>query len=165
MSTDANPTTSSTRLPKISRLRTSRPNSSVPSQWRAVGPMSLSARTWCAGSYGERYGAHTATATRTPMIAPPPSARWFRRNRRHIAAAGERYDAAPRVRPTTGRVAIGPLTRPGGADTGTPSASARSSVRDAGIEVRVRDVHRQVRDDERRGEHQHPALQQNVVTR
>src|SRR2546426_673667 len=76
--TEARPTCSEIRAPQMMRLKTSRPNSSVPRTWRscAPGPLRTASAYWADGLRGARSGAAAATTTmvsamRTPMTIGP----------------------------------------------------------------------------------------------
>src|SRR5215475_15603189 len=79
----ASPTTSEMRAPKRSRLRRSRPNSSVPSGCPGV-KMGASRRavSMASGSRGASHGARTASTAITATRARPKSAALLRRNMR-----------------------------------------------------------------------------------
>src|SRR4051812_37891827 len=75
MRTTAIDTSSETRAPKISRLRTSRPRSSVPRMWSRDPPANhggcrLLARSGVSGSYGASSPENTPQITNTTRMAP-----------------------------------------------------------------------------------------------
>src|SRR6266705_1552468 len=80
------PTESETREPHITRERTSRPRSSVPSQCPGLGGMSESVTLTFVGSNGASHGANTAITTHASTIAPPTIILGLRR-RKYIADA------------------------------------------------------------------------------
>src|SRR5215470_3947140 len=121
----ARPTTREIRAPWSNRLKRSRPNSSVPSQWPGVkGRASRRVVSMASGSCGASAGATTAAiATRTTRQSP---------------------SSAP------------PLL---------PNARATSLIADPRVEDRVEEIHDEIHQHERRGDQQHAALDQRVVTR
>ena len=73
MSTATAPVRREMRAPWITRLRMSRPNSSVPNGWGREGALNWSARFWTSGSWGEIQGARTAMAPRTDNMTQATS--------------------------------------------------------------------------------------------
>src|SRR5437773_446650 len=128
------------------RLSTSRPSGSVPSGKAADGacirignPRSLRLNAY--GSRGASTGAMIATTASPRMTAALTAPSGLRRTSRHPLAHARR--AAKR----------------GAAGTGNASA-----VTDSRIEPGIAEIDEQVGDDDDRGEEQHRALDQGVVT-
>src|SRR5207249_10680610 len=63
----------------MTRLRMSRPKSSVPSGWFRLGAFKRSLDFILMGSYGASAGARTAVATSTRMTSPPTAPSGLRR--------------------------------------------------------------------------------------
>ncbi len=80
----AKPMVSEMRPANKSRLKTSRPSSSVPIICSAVKPWLRTARFCSSGSYGAIHGAKITAVKRIRMVTMPSIARWCRRNRRQI---------------------------------------------------------------------------------
>src|SRR5258708_7357635 len=80
------PTYSEIRAPQITRLRMSRPNSSVPSQWSVLGGSSKCVGFISSGSNGESSGAQTAAMATAASISAPASASRLCISRRHSLA-------------------------------------------------------------------------------
>src|SRR5690348_8365807 len=144
---DEKPTISEVRDPKMTRARRSRPSSSVPSRWPAVGPRRGALSPMASGSWSGRTLAASAarmiSATQPIEIQKPAPSRFATKT----GSAG----------PTA------PLTAPGIAAIGAAAATTASVSRgsdgesrtaDPGIQERVEQVDEQVDDDETAG-HQH----------
>src|SRR5215470_8443817 len=136
------PTSSEARPPQISRLRMSRPCSSVPSRWPGVpGGESRSAPAEVSGSHGLMSGAASAAPAVITMIAKPSTACRSRKKMRTNEAR-----------------ALGPGR---GADSMVLTASAvamRSGRSRARVEVEVHHVHHQVHDHERQRDEERGTL-------
>src|SRR5262245_34715214 len=138
-----------TRAPWISRLKTSRPSTSVPSRYLALPPSchaggeSLSGSDCSVGEWGAMSGARSATSTSTTMIKNETHGRRARAlsGRDSVEASG----AAPKLAP------IGSLTR---AISGEP---------DPRVEVGIEDVQAQVDAEHDDGLQQEHRLEQRVV--
>src|SRR5690554_2728954 len=138
-STGIVPVRSETRAPYTTRLKTERPNSSVPNQCSAEGGCRRARRFCLAGGASAMTGARTATSTSASTSTRPNTAMRFRKKRR---TAGERRKP---VR-----------------TSGTARASA---IADPRVEQGIGEVHQQVHDDEDHGDEQHGALHQRGVLR
>ena len=79
MLTEMTPTESDTRLPQMTRERTSRPRSSVPRKCAPLGGRSESATFTLIGSYGATSGANAARKSQMKTSAPPRIMRGLRR--------------------------------------------------------------------------------------
>src|SRR5262245_2954675 len=138
-----------TRAPWISRLKTSRPSTSVPSRYLVLPPSchaggeSLSGSDCSVGEWGAMSGASSATSTSTTMMKNEPHGSRARAlsGRDSVEVSG----AAPNP------ASIGSSTR---AISGEP---------DARVEVGVEDVHAQVDAEHDDGLQQDHGLEQRVV--
>src|SRR5262249_35489747 len=131
--TEMRPTVSDTRVPWISRLRMSRPNWSVPSQWAWLGVCRRSRIATRSGSWGAIRGARHATSTSAARQAAPAGEAPSRRRRRQASDW------------TRGR------------------ARSISGVLDARVDHRVHEVGEQVDGDERHRADQDGALHEGEV--
>ena len=86
IATESPPTRSATRVPKISRERMSRPNSSAPRMNLPPGRARFSIRLCLAGSAGASHGAPAAATTSSATTTSPTIARRLRRKRCHASA-------------------------------------------------------------------------------
>src|SRR5438445_1694616 len=127
------PACSDTRAPQTTRLKTSRPNSSVPMRCAELGASRSMRKSWCTGSYGLTCPAKTASRAKSTRRPAPNIPVPERRKRRRAAA---HCDGAARPRPSRGDRIVVAL------------APATSAVPDARIEHRVHEV-----DDE--ADHRH----------
>src|SRR5256885_13789742 len=93
MATETKPATSETRVPQITRLSTSRPTLSVPSQCARPGRARALPRSWASGSEGASTGAARATTTAARRTAAPNGA---------SRARAARRSASQRRSPTAG---------------------------------------------------------------
>ena len=80
--TDTMPASNEARVPQITRDSTSRPISSVPSQYCALGALRMAAQLAAIGSSGAIHGANRASTMNATTTARPTSApcRRLRRN-------------------------------------------------------------------------------------
>src|SRR5690349_7497583 len=76
------PTAREIRVPKMIRVKTSRPRSSVPIQWEDDGGRSRWMTSCCNGSTRQKRGAAAASAIRRTTRRAPERARGFRAKRR-----------------------------------------------------------------------------------
>ena len=111
-STTATPTaseaaSSETRAPYINRDSTSRPSSSVPSQWSRLGEASTLERSFLIGSNGASTGASTATITSRIRNARGTAVTGCRQSRRNNPAGTVRDGAADEGDAAT-VIALGP---------------------------------------------------------
>src|SRR5438309_7259355 len=148
------------RIPQISRLRTSRPNSSVPSRWWTELPWIVWARSCLMGSYGATTGASAATRTRKTIHATastrpgrrPPRLRVVTRSTSPVVAicqalAGRRSSSIARA--TRSPPGLSPCLSP-----------------DPGVEDRVGEVDPQVdEDDDPDEDGRHPLHDREVLLR
>ena len=67
--------------PDINRLSRSRPYSSVPSQWRVLGPAKTCAVSTASGLYGVQNSETMATITMIATMSPPMTRLGLRRHR------------------------------------------------------------------------------------
>src|SRR5689334_14241024 len=146
-----------TRAPYMIRVRMSRPMSSVPSQWAALGPALISGKFWV-GEYGARTGAKIATTITRPTNASAATATLFDQNR----------DQNRRVLLTSS--SSGATYSPIG--TGSPPSGGGIAVMDArsrelhlGVEVGVADVDDEVDEHEDHGGHENDTLDDGQVLR
>src|SRR6187455_2469933 len=144
------PTSREARPPQMSRLRMSRPCSSVPSRWPAV-PIgaSRSVAPDVSGSHGLMSGAASAAPPAIAMMTTPTRACRSRANarRKPTSAVGPR-----RARACTGLTASAVVV----ATSGRPRAR---------IEVEVQQIDRQVHDHERQRDEERGALDHLHVAR
>src|SRR5437870_2678332 len=144
MVTDRSPTSKATRLPKSTRERISRPNSSAPRRNLLPGRARFSIRLCLAGSAGASHGAPTAATTSRATTTSPAKARRLRRKRCQASAES--------VAGAAGRATI------------TPAPTAMLALpRDPRVQRPVGEVDREVDDHEGEGEDEHRALEQHVV--
>src|SRR5690242_3023134 len=139
MATDTNPATSETRVPQITRLSTSRPTLSVPSQCARPGRASALPRSWATGSYGASTGAATATTIATIRTAAPNGARRARAARRTASQRRSRTPGSSRA------------------------TSADSANPDSGIDPAIEEIDGQIGDDEAERDEENDALDERVV--
>src|SRR5579859_555075 len=139
MATGARPTTRDTRPPQRSRLKRSRPRSSVPSRCpgAAIGARRMAAST-ASGSHGARMGARIDTTAIKPTTTTPPIA---------PASLNSRSPA--------------PARRRGWRLTDTRPLEL--AVANAWVEVGVQQVHYEVDRHEARRHHQGRALHQRHI--
>ena len=117
ISTATAPVRSEMRAPWITRLRMSRPNSSVPKGWARDGDRNWSARLWTRGSWGAIQGARTAMTPSTD-------------NMTH-AASPARCRPSPRGRANHGREqSTWGVSRPARRPGARPDAGAERRLRD-----------------------------------
>ncbi len=102
MQTDTRPANSEARAPQITRDSTSRPISSVPNQYCALGALRTALQLVATGSYGAMYGAKTAITTKKITTTRPSIAPRRRTRRRQARWPG----VAPRGMTTGGRTAL-----------------------------------------------------------
>src|SRR5262245_25720747 len=140
-------TTSVMRAPWSSRLRRSRPNSSVPSGWARVGGWALARGLSVVGSAGDRIVASAAARSKAPTTGPATRT-W--RDRRQ-APRGEARSAGA-VSGAGAATAGGALGRAHG------SAMADPRVHDA-----IAEVGYEVHGHEERGAEQDDALDHRIV--
>src|SRR5690606_24396700 len=88
MSIARSPTSSDTRPPYSTRVRVSRPRSSVPNGWAGDGPSKRRRRFVVAGSYGEGPARRTATTMRASVMTSAMARRWRRKRRHDSDSAG-----------------------------------------------------------------------------
>src|SRR5215467_3235044 len=136
---ETKPATSDTRVPQITRLSTSRPTLSVPSQCARPGRARLLPRFCASGSYGDSSGAASATMTAVRSTAAPKGASRARAARR--SASQRRSRTAVSV----------------------DAAGARSANADSGIDPAIEQVDEQVAHDETDRDEQNHALDQRIV--
>src|SRR3954465_13517138 len=91
------------RAPQITRLSTSRPNSSVPNQWIQLGPLSVS-DVIPVGSYGAITGARSATTTTSASTTAAMTAARLPRSTR-VRERHRPPNIGAAVGATTGRLA------------------------------------------------------------
>src|SRR5258706_643320 len=89
MPTDTSHARSDARVPQMTRESTSRPISSVPNQWAAVGALRTALQLVASGSYGAIHDAKIASATKKTTTASPTMAPRRRSNRRSARSPGE----------------------------------------------------------------------------
>src|SRR5438105_896277 len=140
----------------MTRLRTSRPNSSVPIRCARLGGCRSTRKSCLVGLYGLIWPAKNAEAiTRIKTSAPATPVR-ERRKRRRAAPQGvveRRTDAALAARP-------GWAGRLSGSDE-----TATSGVANARIERGVQHVYQQIDRDDENSDDQHRPLNDRVVAR
>src|SRR2546427_6142013 len=141
MPTASTPTQSTTRLPWTTRLRTSRPMSSVPKGWSRLGGASRISGWVASGSYGASTSAKIAVVTSRTRSAADASPRGFR-----LMTA---QSASPRL-----GVAVGWRSKGATRAVTVDMEDSPSLIMDPRIQPRVRQVDEQVQRDER-GRHQH----------
>src|SRR5687768_3943881 len=121
-----------TRAPQITRLRMSRPNSSVPIRFLALGGSRSIRKSCLIGSYGLTNPANIAETSNTSRTAAPARPAVDLVNRRRAAAHGDR----PARRPSS-------TTRLGDATESRGSMLFTLAIPDPWVEVGVDDVHYQ----------------------
>src|SRR5215475_1394962 len=144
---DATDTSIEILAPKMSRLSTSRPNSSLPSGWAALGGASERSGFGSSGSYGAMSGATTATTTKRARIPPPIRMRRFRRRRPPDLVS-------PILDLLLPRLACAVLCS---------VAISGPTVPDARVEIRIEQVDEQVDQHECQRDDQHDTLHHRVV--
>ena len=97
ISTATTPASRLARAPKITRVSTSRPFSSVPIQCASDGALRIAVHEVATGSYGAISGARTATAMNSTITTRPATATGRCRKRRTASCAGLRGIAAARA--------------------------------------------------------------------
>src|SRR5579885_3291617 len=105
--TDTIPASRDARAPKITRLRTSLPNSSVPLSCRGLGGWRYEEKSARIGGEGATQGARIARTVTTANATVPTSASLLRANRR---ASLRRPVLGPAGDPAPGRVWTARLT-------------------------------------------------------
>src|SRR5579862_1016616 len=80
MHTETRPASSEARAPQMTRDSTSRPISSVPNRWAAVGALRMAPQLVASGSCGAIQGAKHATRMNSAMNASPTMAPLRRRS-------------------------------------------------------------------------------------
>src|SRR5262245_18404763 len=133
------------RVPQMTRESTSRPTLSVPRRWAGPGRARLWPRSCLSGSYGDRRGASSATATAVSITAAPNGAS------RALAAR-----RSTRQRSRAGRT---------GAAAARGIASAGSAIPDPRVEPAVEHVDQEAAQDEADRDQEDDALYQGVVPR
>src|SRR5919201_3194510 len=141
MATDTKPATSDTRVPQMTRLNTSRPTLSVPSQCARPGRARLLPRFCASGSYGASSGAASAMTMAASSTAAPNGASRARVARRSASQRRSRTVTASRV------------------------TSARSANPDSGIDPAIQQVDEQIAHDEAERDQQDHALDERIVAR
>src|SRR5690348_5975301 len=139
MATDTKPATSETRVPQITRLSTSRPTLSVPSQCARPGRASALPRSWATGSYGASTGAARATTIATSRTAAPNGGRRARAARRTASQRRSRTTVSSR------------------------EPSVDSANPDSGIDPAIEEIDGEIADDEAERDQQDHALDERVV--
>src|SRR5450631_3202262 len=141
----------------MTRLRRSRPSSSVPSQNCKLGPSNSLPWCWTIGSYGEINGAAIAARTSPPRINRPKKPSGLRQVRSNAALSGcgDFLIAGARAR----------TVRPAAIPEADPTAIVSGlSDSEAWIDQRVGKVHQEVDTDEQQHQQQQqPALNDRVV--
>ena len=79
--TEITPASSDVRVPKMTRLSTSRPRSSVPIRWPVSGGLRRLTKSGLIGLYGAIQDAKTANTTMSMTTQSPTRARRLRANR------------------------------------------------------------------------------------
>src|SRR5262249_9137492 len=131
------------RLPWRTRLQMSRPNSSVPRMWVALGGLSREAGESRVGLYDESTPASSAAATKTRRMSAPaitlrlPRSRRSQRGRVEGAAAGA---------------------------AGTRTSTVASVIPDARVDERVEEIHAEVDEHVGGGGNEDHALHHGIVT-
>jgi hypothetical protein len=82
MLTDTSPASSDARAPQMTRDATSRPISSVPKMYIALGALRTALQLACSGSCGAIHGANSASRMKNTTTANPTSAPRRRMKRR-----------------------------------------------------------------------------------
>src|SRR5499433_3878876 len=136
------PTRSEMRLPWSTRLQTSRPNSSVPRMWVALGGLSREAGDSRVGLYEESTPASSAAAMKTSRMSAPVTT--LRLPRRRRSQRGRVAGAAARA-------------------VGTRTSTAASVIADARVDERVEEIHAQVDEHVGGGGDEDHALDHGVV--
>src|SRR5215813_11765494 len=136
------PTRSEMRLPWSTRLQMSRPNSSVPRMWMALGGLSREAGDSRVGLYEESTPASSAAAMKTSRMSAPVTT--LRLPRRRRSQRGRVAGAA------AGAV-------------GTRTSTVASVIADARVDERVEEIHAQVDQHIGRGGDEDHALHYRIV--
>src|SRR5262249_46840634 len=142
------PTSIESRAPWITRLHTSRPTSSVPNQWTALGAARRAFTSRRCGSTRPIVPARIATTRFTATSIAPTSAIFRRTSRRSQSHCPSRGETSTRARS---------LTAPATWFMG------RSPIPDARVEGEIREFHKQVHEGVRQGDQEHDALDHRVV--
>src|ERR671932_281833 len=134
------PACSDAWAPQITRLSTSRPNSSVPIGWARLGGCRSTRKSCLIGLYGLTWPAKSAAPMTTSNTTAPATPVFERRKRRRAAVHGVIDGRRPAV--------DGPRSGWAGRLSGSDE-TATSGVADARVQRRVQHVDNQVnRDDE-----------------
>src|SRR5262249_37632104 len=149
------PASSEVCAPQMTRLNTSRPNSSVPIRCCALGGWRSTRKSWRVGLYGATLKANSAASTTiTSTMAPTrPVREWT--NRRHAFDQG-----VVMRRPWPG---VDGLSGCAGRLSGSDE-TATSGVANARIECRVHHIDDEVDQYHERGDDQHRALHYGIIT-
>src|SRR5688572_9062024 len=132
----------------MTRVKISRPYSSVPIQWSAFGGRKVAAVFSAYGSYRLNHGAammHT-TMAQTSVMERIPSMRTTRRSSR----ARRRLRGRTRTGPSTAGAAWPSSLRviPGPVGSNPPVSVPLGTIPDPGVRDAVEQVHQEVQDDE-----------------
>src|SRR5215470_8411463 len=136
------PTRSEMRLPWSTRLQMSRPNSSVPRMWMALGGLSREAGDSRVGLYEESTPARSAAAMKTSRMSAPATT---------LRLASRRRSQRGRVDGATADAA------------GTRTSTVASVIADARVDERVEQIHAQVDEDVGGGDDEHHPLHHGIV--
>src|SRR5437773_6448525 len=140
MATDTEPATSDTGVLQFTRLSTSRPTLSVPSQCARPGRARMFPRFCASGSYGASSGAASATTMAASNTAAPNGASRARAARRSASQRRSRT-------------------------AGSRATSARSAKPDSGIDPAIQQVDEEGADDEADCAQHNYALRHSIVER
>ena len=148
ISTATTPASRLARAPKITRVSTSRPFSSVPIQCASDGALRIAVHEVATGSYGAINGANTATPMNSTITARPATATGRCRKRRTASCAGLRGIAAVWTMDGATMVVL---------------IFAASSPSQPRIDHHVEHIRRQVQHHIKKRRHQHDPLHHRIV--
>src|SRR5450755_26279 len=160
MHTETSPARSDARAPQMTRDATSRPISSVPNKWVAVGGLRTSLHDVWRGSCGAIVGASTAITTKNTTTPSPSMAPRRRLRRRRTRWRGVSSRSAGM---SSASVATWLSNKPNELPSRSPDKSPSPLSSQTRVDDEVREVGEQVEEDVCGRSEQHHALHDAVV--